>query len=628
MARNLIVCFILLTAQCSYGQAKKSLDSLAALSYKFKVTEPEKAIQLAQSALKIAAGLNLGKEIMDLNYQLGLIYLGKGDYASGLKCFEKNLETAKVNRNENAIARASINIGNIYVTQGKYNSAIDHYLASVSIVEKQTDTALLHVNYLCLGIAYYYLKNFDKSLEYYQKCLDINRAKNEIDKSAYIYNAMGVIYKETGQYKKALEFLKTTQRIASSSKDSVILSHNLGNLGELYGITGDFSVAEDYIKQGLEIQRRFRDDKGMGESLVLLGNLFLKDHKVDEAISFYKEALDVSQRVGINEISKNSYKGLSNAYRQRGDFKKALDFEDRFAGVKDSLFNATGSMQIADMQTRYETDKKEQENALLVKQNDIKNLEIIQQKNQRNYLVILMVLLFFSGLLLYNRARLKNRNKVLAEKELRNRAVFQAGEKEKVELSRELHDGLGPLLSLIKLNVSTLKSMPENEKILAEIKELTNESIKEVRGISHALAPAMLQKQGLQAALTEFVNQVNSAGIISTTLNYRVSRPLSQETEINIYRIAQEAINNTIKHSGAEKASIDIYEKGSWLEFSLSDDGKGFLVDDTEKMAGNGLNNIYSRVDFMKGKLEVNSGDKKGTSYFITIPLNENANVG
>jgi signal transduction histidine kinase len=95
--------------------------------------------------------------------------------------------------------------------------------------------------------------------------------------------------------------------------------------------------------------------------------------------------------------------------------------------------------------------------------------------------------------------------------------------------------------------------------------------------------------------------------------------------EINLFRIAQEAINNSIKHSGGSQADIMLTEKNGRLEFVIRDNGKGFTQEKNETMAGNGLNNIYSRVNFLKGEVAVNSGDGVGTEYFISIPLRRKA---
>ncbi len=597
-------------------KADVQLDSLDALVIKYENAKSDSTIYFMDRYLELAEKEHRVQEIMKMHSAKGKFYARKGLLDSALRYFKFNLEMARKLNKEEAVSRASINIGNIYTTQGKYNSAIDRYLEALRIIEKSGNKKLLTVNYVCLGITYYYLKQYENSLQFYQKALAIYDEQKEKQASAYCYNTMGIIYKETGNTAKALDCFLRTDAIAREEKDSSILSHNLGNLGELYGMTGRREKAIASLEEGIRLTRRFEDFKGLGENLVLLGNVQVKFAQYEKAIATYNETLSLAGKVGVPDMAKNSYLGLSEAYSAMKNFKMAADNHKAFARLKDSLFNVTSSMQIADMQTRYETEKKEQENVILSKENNIQSMQIEKQRNQRNFLIVGFILVFLLGVLIYSSTRLKHQNKLLAEKELRTRAVFQAQEKEKMHLSKELHDGLGPLLSLIKLNASSVKAVPENEKLLADIKELTNESIKEVRGISHALMPSLLQKQGLQAALTDFFSQVEQTGTLKVKFDHNVSHPFASETEVHIYRIVQEAVNNTIKHAGATEVAVSISQKNSGIELLIADNGKGFDLSNNSN--GNGLNNIYSRVDFLKGTISMEN--KKGTTIKIQIP--------
>ncbi len=621
MRYSFVLYFMFILSVC-FSQSNSQVDSLVKLMKQFRKTDVNASFQYAQRALELSNKNNLHEKVVELNNSMGMMCAQKGEYTSALNYFNESLNQAKKIFKQDFVAKANVNIANIYLSQGKYNSALDKYLDALKIVEKGTDKDVLYVNYLCIGITYYYLKNYPKSLEFYEKCLAMEKEKGSTAKMAYTYNAMGIIYKELADHAKAMDYLERAQKIALQSGDSIILSHNMASLGELYGIKGDPEKAKAFLESGLGMQRHFKDDKGIGQTLVHLGDLALKVHQPERSVEHYTEALEVGKRVGVNEIIKDAYKGLSNAYVQLHDPVRSLEYHKAFSEVKDSLFNSTSSMQIADMQTKYETDKKEQENMLLVKDNNIKNVEIDKQKTLRNSIVVVLIMTVLLGLLLYNSNRLKHKNKFLAERELRHLEVFQAQEKEKMHLSKELHDGLGPLLSLIKLNVSTLEVNPGNERAISEVKELTSESIKEVRNISHALAPSLLQKQGLQAALTDFIDQVNASGGLHVQLDLKLPDNLSAEVEINLYRIVQEAMNNTMKHSGATNASVTVQEKKAFIELAIKDNGSGFSNSNKES-SGNGLNNIYSRVDFLKGQITCSSEKGRGAEFLILIPLNK-----
>jgi two-component system NarL family sensor kinase len=316
---------------------------------------------------------------------------------------------------------------------------------------------------------------------------------------------------------------------------------------------------------------------------------------------------------------------LSQCDSATGDFRSAFIYHQLYAQVKDSILNEESSKQIAEMQTRFETEKKESENKLLLNENKINALEITRQKAHRNNLIIGFALIMVIGLFLFNRSRLIGKNKILQEKDLRNKAILKAQEEEKARLSKELHDGLGPLLSLIKLNASGIPANPQSDKLLGEIKDLASEGMKEVRTISHALMPSVLQKSGLQSALEEFIGQVNQAGQIKAELVCTVSERLPGDVEVNIYRIVQEAVNNTIKHAKAGSVLISLTEARNELELVIEDNGRGF--DASAVKNGNGLNNMLSRAEIVKGAIQMNSQPGKGTKIVISIPVNTLSNA-
>lgn len=620
MRLKLLHLFILFSLVIKAGDDPR-MDSLNRLIAKYSTVNLDSSIFFAKQALKIAEEEKRSKEQAVMKNSLGQLHAMKGDLATSLLYFSENLESAKKAGNKELVSRCDINIANIYTIQGKYNSALDRYLDALRINEQGKDTALLYVNNLCIGITHYYLKNYSKSLGYYSRCLALCSNRKDAGKKAYCYNAMGIINKETGHHDEALALLEKANAVASEAADSSLLAHNRSNLGELYGLKGDYSKAMSCLQSAGNMLRRFSDNKGLGENLVLLGNVNVHFKNYAAALPSFHEALEMADRIGIREIAKDCHLGLSEAYAGLHQFEEADKERRQYERIKDSLFNATSSVQIADMQTRYETEKKESENLLLVKDNNIQAMEIEQHKSLRNLLIIGFALALIVLALLFNSSRLRSRNRLLLEKEMRNRSVLQAQEQEKMRLSQELHDGLGPLLSLVKLNVSALETNDENRKMIGEIKELTSQGIKEVRTISHALMPGMLQKQGLRAALTEFMEQAGSSGAIRTDFKYDVASVLNVEMEVNLYRIVQEAVNNILKHASAQTIRVALHEKNDMIVLTIADDGKGFEVRSTQ--SGNGLNNIYSRVDLLKGKVETQSAAGKGTSFLIRIPFNQ-----
>jgi len=214
-------------------------------------------------------------------------------------------------------------------------------------------------------------------------------------------------------------------------------------------------------------------------------------------------------------------------------------------------------------------------------------------------------------------------NRVKAEQQeelLRN--ILSAQEKERKRIARDLHDEVGAMLSVVKLNVSRIAkiTVPDNSKILAnETKTYLDEVITQVRGISRALLPPSLEKLGLYFALEELANWINKSGQIQVT-SWKSGEQVrfNNKKELAIFRIIQELINNAIKHAEATGISINTRFSDGRISVLVADNGKGFNVE--EKMnAGLGLKNLESRTQMLEAKFKLKSAPGKGTSAIICV---------
>ena len=213
----------------------------------------------------------------------------------------------------------------------------------------------------------------------------------------------------------------------------------------------------------------------------------------------------------------------------------------------------------------------------------------------------------------------------LTEKMFLN-TIIQTEEKERKRFAKDLHDGLGPLLSTVKMSVSSLAQMKHDE-ISREIVENTelviNEAIKSLKEISDNLSPHILNNFGLVKALNNFSNKINVARTIKINLESDLKdERFDNNVEVVLYRVVCELINNTIKHAKAKKIDLSLTKEGEYLSIVYKDDGKGFDVDKVINQpsgTGMGFSNIYSRTNSLKGEINIESGQKKGT--FVTIKV-------
>lgn len=217
-------------------------------------------------------------------------------------------------------------------------------------------------------------------------------------------------------------------------------------------------------------------------------------------------------------------------------------------------------------------------------------------------------------------------NELETEKKLAaTEAVLKGEEQERTRLAKDLHDGLGGMLSGIKYSLNTMKGnlimTPENAQAFERSMDMLDSSIREMRRVAHNMMPEALVKFGLDTALKDFCNDINQSGALK--VNYQSigleNAMIEQTTAITIYRIVQELLNNTIKHAAAVNAIVQISKTDGLLSVTVEDDGKGFDMTILNKTKGIGWSNIQNRVEFLKGKLDVNSQAGKGTSVLIEL---------
>ena len=202
-------------------------------------------------------------------------------------------------------------------------------------------------------------------------------------------------------------------------------------------------------------------------------------------------------------------------------------------------------------------------------------------------------------------------------------AELSAMEKERARIAADLHDDLGPILSVIKFQVDHVEGVRGEEKEqLGQASHYLDGLINRMREIANNLMPTALHRKGLVIAVEEFISKARETGNLKIDFSYPESLQLPEETSINIYRAIQEVVHNCIKHAKASELQILIRKKNGLLTILCRDNGKGF---DYPKLAkesiGIGLKSLKNRTEMMGGTLEVESKGGKGTAFLFEIPV-------
>ncbi len=263
--------------------------------------------------------------------------------------------------------------------------------------------------------------------------------------------------------------------------------------------------------------------------------------------------------------------------------------------------------------------------------------KLLQQQNRIRVQNILFIaiggLILLGGLLVYSQYRRSKLNQesnmkteLIRQQELAVKAVIEAEENERQRIARELHDGIGQMMSAAKMNLSAFESEvtlanEEQKKSLEKVIQLVDESCKEIRTVSHIMMPNALLKNNLASAIRDFVNKLNTKAITANVFTDGLDSRLDASVETVLYRVVQECVHNAIRHAGATRLDISLTRDKEGISGTVEDNGKGFDAVNREKYDGIGLRNIITRIGYLKGTVDFDSSPGKGTLVAFHIPL-------
>ncbi len=604
------------------------LSCITEIAIRLFKAEPEKAKQYAHDGIRLAVALrNYEKEAKLLNL-LGVIHSFQGNYDSASSYYFREMEIGKAHDDNMIMAKSLANLGLNHYYKSEYDSALYYDLKALAIQEKIPDSVGIASNLTNIGNLYYRMESRDKAIEYMEAGLKMYEQLDNQTGIGNVLNSLATVYEDLGQKKKAIEFYERSLKIKEELNDQFGIANTLNNLAGSYSSDGDHVKALDGYKKVLEIKTELDDKAGIAMTLFNISIELSDLGKTGEAIQYGDKAFKLSEEIGDRLVARNVSEKMAKLYASQNNFLKAYEYHTLFKDISDSILNETKTQQIADMETRYQSEKKEKENALLTASVESKEKQLLTEKTKFSILIIVLVFIIITSVLIYNRNKLKQK-KVLNEEKLRQeklrvQSMIMAQEEERKHLAGELHDGLGQVLSAARLNVESL-SLKENghsEPLLASTINLIDHSFTELRNISHRMMPVQLIRFGLPSALNEVAASINKSGKIHVRFDADENIPRFGSTvEINVFRIVQEWLNNVIKYSGATEVSVQLIFHDEELTIMIEDNGGGFEVKKLNEGKGNGWYNINSRLSLINGQIEIDSKLNKGTlvSIFISV---------
>ncbi len=639
MKRVLLFCLIL-AFHSAYAQVdsldqkleglegQELVDKLNVLSFTIAQSDPNRAKQMANEAAEKSLELKYYFGAADAMHKLSVAYRFQGYYNDALVYADSAF--GYLEGNEAASLRAAIhsNKGVCYRYKGEYEEALKSYQKAIELhkeVNQNTDVATVLNN---VGVMFMYMEDYDKALSYYDEALEIQKEENNRKEIANIYNNYAIVYANQGVLDSALVYFEKSYEIEKELNNLQGMSECINNIGAVYYYMGDADSAIEQFRESYRIDSTLGDVRGQISTLSNIAEMRNEMGNPREAIKILEKCLRMANEIDSKHDREISLANLASSYKNLGDFEKALEYHVQYVAVHDSVLGESQQEIVQELETQYQTKEKEQQIKIQGLELEEADLKIRARNNMVLGLSGILVLALVSGFLGYRFIQSKKdaelQRAIAAEQKNQLDAVITATEQEKRRMARELHDGIGQQLSSIKLGLSNIfnqisNSTEENKTKFQILEKVVDESARDVRELSHRMMPKSLSELGLGAALQDSVEK--SLGLNNIRFNFHDDTDgnrFDSQIEVNIYRVAQELINNILKHSGADRVSIDLLKEDETLVLAVKDNGKGF---DPEKDQGHGLLNIKSRLQQINASLHFDFPEEGGTETTIKTPL-------
>jgi two-component system, NarL family, sensor kinase len=599
MKRRYTLLLCLLITTLGYGQRQRIDSLLAAVS---------KGIP---DSLKVRVYYQLGKDYLHIS----------GD--SSVYFAQQSLTLNRKISNHKIEAECYSLLGVNEKNKGNYESALQYHLKALKLKEANNDEHGLAIAHNDIGVLYKIMGRFDDALVNYKRSNELCKKAGVQKGIAMTYNNIGTIYREKRKPDSALYYYQLGLEQSERMGDSYSIATCLSNIGDIYTDKGKDAEALSIFMRCLQYDKANEDKTGMVVSYNNIARALATLKRFDEATPYSDSAIALALQEQLHHERINSYSIRSIIEEWKGDAAAALMFHKKLTALRDSLMNDETNKQISELQTKYETAKKEQQ--IVVQQAELK---------RKNYMIAgvagvlaLSVLLSYSY---YRRYRLRQQarlqQEIIRQQELATHAVIEAEERERKRIAGDLHDGVGQLMSAAKMNLSMVGSELSfanhaQQQAFEKAMALVDEGCREVRTVSHNIMPNALLKSGLSTAIREFINKIDQRVIKVNLYTEGLNERIDSKVESVLYRIVQECVNNVIKHAGASQLDISLIKEEKEISVTIEDNGRGFNASDKANFEGIGIKNVQSRVDYLKGTVEWDSAPGKGTVVMVHVPI-------
>jgi signal transduction histidine kinase len=613
------------------------------LCFAYRASNADKAKYFGKEALKLSLKTNNLKGIAQSYNDLGILFFDEGNYPKAIEYYNESLKIRQKLGDEKGIAAIYNKLGILHQTKGEFKEALGFQFKALKIYEA---ISFDYGTSYCLNniaIIYYNLNKYDESLKFHKQSLSIKEKINDQSGISGSLSNIGNIYFSQKNYSEAISHFKKAEKIQREREEIYYLASTLNNLGSCYKNLENYKEALKYITESYTIRLKLNDKVGQTSCLLNTAQIQMLRNQFGSAIEMLHKGLSIAHELGAKDELENYYENLSEAYKATGEHKKALSYFKLRNAYRDSIYSEENNKQIAEMQTKYDTEKKEQQIELLTREKKIN--EIVNERKQNTLLLSsaglgLAVVLVLIILFMYRQKETANKRLILLDKE-KNEFLGIA--------AHDLKNPLQTIIGFCQMQADYFDKLSK-EKILKYSQNIEISARRMIELINNLLDINAIE-QGRIKGNPEFFDMYEQVSKTLSNFDYAAKQKniqfvLTRKNSLTIttdrYMFAQvfeNLMSNALKYSPTnKKIFVDLFSDQMTAGFSIKDEGPGMNTEDKKKMFGKftrlsarptggetsnglGLSIVKKLTDLMGGNIICQSELGDGCCFIVRFPI-------
>jgi len=571
-------------------------------------------------------------KIKVLNF-IGLTYAFQARYDRAMDEFYRALELAIERQHTSQKAQLYNNIGAVYLSTKRYRSALDFLLKSSELYEAMGDTINIPTIRTNIGKIYFEINTPEKAYSYYHDAYKLFSAQNNVIGISSVAKNLAQYHQLKNHTDSAFYYFDKAIKLGKEINDYRGLYEYYYAKGHFYKEKALYPEALKKFEESDSIARILNSPLKIARPILASSMVHLRKGNIEMAHALIRNAMEYNEEIQDEELKFKINRAQYKVYKKEGRLAEAFHHYQAADRHESNLYDQTDFLKVYDVEIEKLSREMEAKQMNMEKQ----ALVLSKRKNTMVMIIVVSVSIIFTISLLYyffiNRIKQsqiekQNQDKIRHSRE-KNRAALEAELQERKRLGMELHDGVGPMISLTKLNITNIiedQKLSETRKKQL-LKKVTNDldaTLNEMKNISCNLAPMVLIEKGFEYALKNLVSKVNQAKKHQIHVNINgLDDSIESCFEHALFRAIQEILNNIIQHAEANEIIVEVLQNDDEITVMIEDNGKGFEM--ANQREGLGLTSTASRVEGLGGVFLVDSKTGRGTIITIILPVSTSA---